>query len=69
MTSLRPTCARCHKLVDSFEEQPDAFMDRVTFVARCHGQTERIMFLHPNLCGLSIQGFGLAFVPAKELTP
>ena len=69
MTSLRPTCALCHKLVDNFEEQYDAFLDRITFVATCHGQTERQTLNHQEQRAFRVSGFGLAFVPAKELTP
>ena len=40
----RPTCAVCQKPVDVFEvtEDPD-FMRRVVLLARCHGETERVV--------------------------
>ena len=56
--NARPTCAVCHKPVETFEEVEDTFIDRVVFVARCHGQTERVVLQSGEASRVD---FGLAF--------
>ena len=41
--TLRPICAVCHRAVEAFVTEEDAFMQRVTFTARCHGETQRVV--------------------------
>lgn len=35
-------CGVCGRLVDRVTGEEDAFMDRMVFVASCHGERERI---------------------------
>jgi hypothetical protein len=62
----RPRCALCDKPVEEFTEE-EGFLDRmVVFVARCHGETERVKIGIEVLHNGGID-FGLAFVPKNQL--
>jgi len=62
-----PRCAVCRKTVDVFEETHDAFMGRVVFVAKCHGESERVVLTEAETRGLT---FGEAFTTAaRRLSP
>jgi hypothetical protein len=45
----RPSCARCNSPVEHFEEVFDDFLCRVVFVARCHGDVERVVLSRVEL--------------------
>ena len=55
----RPTCAICMVPVEEFYECEDAGLDRVIFIAVCHGARERVV-VEGNL---TVRDLGLAFVP------
>lgn len=62
----RPTCATCDKPVESFTEEhlTGTLTGRVAFVARCHGETERVVVWRQQTKGLN---FGHAFLPPNRL--
>jgi hypothetical protein len=42
--SAVPMCAVCHRPVDRLVETQETFLEKVVFVAHCHGQSERVEF-------------------------
>ena len=65
--TARPICAVCKRPVDSFVEEQDPFADRITFIARCHGERERVTLEGKEV--VRSLDFGMAFVAPKRLTP
>jgi len=66
-----PICDRCNRPVDRLIEVEDTTFDRLTFIAACHGDRERITITHEELVvmrGGSLQ-FGRAFVQVRALPP
>lgn len=68
--TARPICDRCNKPVEQFVEAFDDFAQRVIYVARCHGESERV-----DIDVKTIEAarkwdpqFGRAFLRLKELT-
>jgi hypothetical protein len=60
----RPTCALCNKPVEEFYEAHDPFLARVVFVARCHGESQRIALDEQEIDeSRGKLDLGLAFVP------
>jgi len=57
----RPTCAVCGTPVESFTEEKDQALLQVVFVARCHGDQERVRLDSEVLQSTSSVSFGLAF--------
>lgn len=67
--SSRPTCAVCNKPVDEMREEEDPSFRRVTFIARCHGRTERVTLEEDAARSIKIMGFGFAFSSAPRQLP
>ena len=66
----RPVCDVCDKPVAQFFETYDSFARRVVYVARCHGDSERIDVTEAELeamRGIGSMSFGRAFVGAKRI--
>lgn len=62
----RPDCALCGKPVEDFTEE-EGFLDRfVVFIARCHGETQRVRVELETIKDGRVD-FGLAFVPENRL--
>jgi hypothetical protein len=49
--TAKPLCARCLRPVDTFLESFDAFLGQVRFTARCHGETESVVFNEAEITG------------------
>lgn len=67
----RPICARCNKPVDDLIEAEDHFMERLVFIACCHGERERVVIPWSDLASsvnTRLQ-FGRAFVDPPQLGP
>jgi hypothetical protein len=64
-----PRCAVCGKPVDSLTKDEDAFLERVTFTVKCHGDVEKVVFQGAEREALGSPGvdFGEAFAGAKRL--
>lgn len=60
------TCAVCGTPIVLTEEH-DVFLGRVRFVARCHGETERVDMDEYELDRGGVSG-GFAFVRPKQLS-
>jgi len=61
--SAAPLCAVCGVPVERFEEQEDAFMQRKVFIARCHGETERVVLSEAECSGVQL---GQAFTSSAR---
>jgi hypothetical protein len=66
----RPTCDRCNKPVERFVEEYDPILRRVVYVARCHGESERVIVAESEIVAADrwAPEFGRAFVAPKLLT-
>jgi hypothetical protein len=62
-----PTCGKCGRRVDRFDERHDTFTGKVIFVAYCHGETERVEFNDYEL--LRSPDFSIAFRQTPRLSP
>ena len=65
---FKPICDVCGHEVDDFCESMDNFFDRVTFIARCHGETQRVELSREEVDGSHIS-IGRAFVRPPRLSP
>jgi hypothetical protein len=67
--SAWPTCAICNKPVDELIHAPDLLRQEEIFVAKCHGQIERVEIPRNFLVDKALHmSFGRCFEPkAKAL--
>ena len=64
----RPMCAVCAAKVESMTEEDCPFTETVRFTARCHGDTQSVLFTYAEIARGGLD-FGTAFQPDRRLAP